>query len=149
MMTDRQRRFADEYLIDCNATRAYKAAYPNITRDNTAGSNGNRLLKNAEIKAYINEQLEKLHNEKTADAAEVLEYLTAVMRGESRSTITVVIGTGAGQSEPICFEKAPDERERLRAAELLGKRYGLFREKLDVSSAAAVTIIDDLDDLPE
>ena len=143
-MTDRQRRFADEYLIDCNATRAYKAAYPSVKKDEAARVNASRLLSNANIRAYIDEQLEKLHNEKTADAAEVLEYLTAVMRGQSRSAITVVVGIGDGKSEVVTVGKAPDEKERLKAAELLGKRFGLFRDKVDVSAAAAVTIIDDI-----
>lgn len=52
-MTDKQRIFCDEYLTDLNATRAYKAAYPNVKKDSVASSNGNRLLRNAEIKEYI------------------------------------------------------------------------------------------------
>ena len=144
VMTDRQGRFADEYLIDCNATRAYKAAYPSVKKDEAARVNASRLLSNANIRAYIDEQLEKLHDEKTADAAEVLEYLTAVMRGQSRATVSVVVGTGDGKSEAVTVNKAPDEKERLKAAELLGKRFGLFRDKVDVSGAAAVTIIDDM-----
>ena len=48
-MTDKQRRFADEYLIDLNATRAYMTAYPAIKRLHTAESNGSRLLRNAEV----------------------------------------------------------------------------------------------------
>ena len=57
-MTDRQRRFADEYLIDCNATRAYKAAYPSVKKDEAARVNASRLLSNANIRAYIDKQLE-------------------------------------------------------------------------------------------
>lgn len=132
-MTDKQKKFADEYLFDCNATRAYKAAYPNVKKDTVAGSNGMRLLKNAEIKKYIDEQLEKLHSEKTADAKEVMEYLTAVLRGETQSEIVVVEGEGEGVSSARRMNKAPDERERLKAAELLGKRFGLFKDKVDLS----------------
>ena len=106
--------------------------------------NASRLLSNANIRAYIDKQLEKLHNEKTADAAEVLEYLTAVMRGQSRATVSVIVGVGDGKSEAVTVDKAPDGKERLKAAELLGKRFGLFRDKVDVSAAAAVTIIDDM-----
>lgn len=81
-MTEKQRLFADEYLIDLNATRAYRAVYKNIKNDGVARRNGSRLLTNADIKKYIDDRLEEIHNEKTADAQEVMEYLTAVLRGE-------------------------------------------------------------------
>ncbi len=148
-MTERQKRFADEYLIDCNATRAYKAAYPKVKKDEAARANASKLLTKANIREYIDEQLAKMHDERTADAKEVMEYLTSVMRGESEAEIVVVEGTGDGASEARRMMKAPDEKERLRAAELLGKRFGLFRDKVDVSGTAAVTIIDDMDDEDE
>ena len=127
-LTAKQQKFCDEYLIDCNAGRAYKAAYPSIKSDETARANGSRLLTNANVKKYIDEQLEKIHTEKTADAAEVMEYLTSVMRGESSSEVVVVEGIGEGCSRAKTMDKAPDERERLKAAELIGKRYGLFNK---------------------
>lgn len=131
-MTDKQKIFADEYLMDLNATRAYKAAYPRVKKDNVAATNGGRMLRNAEVKKYIDEQLEKMHNEKTADAQEVLEYLTAVLRGESSAEEIVVEGCGDGHSEAKIMEKGPSEKERLKAAELLGKRFGLYTEKVEV-----------------
>lgn len=134
-MTEKQKRFADEYLIDLNGTRAYKVAYPKVKNDETASANASRMLRIAKVKTYINEQLEKMHNEKTADAQEVLEYLTAVLRGESKSEIVVVEGIGDGCSSASRMEKAPDEKERLKAAELLGKRYSLFTDKVDVSGS--------------
>lgn len=75
-MTEKQKRFCDEYLIDLNGTRAYKNAYPNVKNNDSAAVNASKLLRNTKIKAYISEQIEKLHNEKTADAQEVVEYLT-------------------------------------------------------------------------
>ena len=66
-----------------------------------------------------------------ADQDEVLKYLTSVMRGESQSEIVVVEGVGDGMSEARAIQKAPDEKERLKAAELLGKRYGLYTEKVE------------------
>lgn len=142
-MTEKQRRFADEYLIDCNATRAYKAAYPKIKSDEAARVNGCKLLMNANIKNYIDEQLEKIHNEKIADATEVMMYLTAVMRGESKSEIVVVEGCGDGFSEARNVDKAPDEKEKLKAAELLGKRFGIFTEKMKLD-IEPVVIVNDL-----
>ncbi len=148
-MTEKQKRFADEYLIDCNATRAYKAAYPKVKKDEAARVNASKLLTKANIRVYIDEQLEKMHDENTADAKEVMEYLTSVMRGESESEMIVVEGVGEGQSKARKIMKAPEERDRLRAAELLGKRFGLFRDKLDVTGAASVTIVDDIDGLED
>lgn len=133
-MTEKQKRFCDEYLIDCNATRAYKAVYKNIKNDGVARRNGSRLLTNADIKKYIDTRMEELHNEKTADAQEVIEYLTSVLRGESTAQEIVVVGTGDGCSKAKTVEKAPSEKERLKAAELLGKRYALFTDRVDMDT---------------
>lgn len=135
-MTDKQKRFADEYLIDCNATRAYKVAYPNVKKDEVARVNGSRMLTNANVKKYIEEQLAKIKSEKVADAQEVMEYLTSVMRGESQSEEIVVEGCGDGFSEARTIEKAPSEKDKLKAAELLGKRYSLYTDKFKVDDEA-------------
>ncbi len=128
-MTEKQKLFADEYLIDLNATRAYLSAYPNVKNKEVARRAGSRLLTFVDVQAYINERLDKIHSEKTADAQEVIEYLTSVLRGESLSDEIVVEGTGEGCSEARIVRKAPNENNKLKAAELLGKRYGLFTDK--------------------
>lgn len=128
-LTEKQKRFCEEYLIDLNATRAYKAVYKNCKKDESARVNGSKLLTNTNIKAYIDEKLEEIHSKNTADAREVIEYLTSVMRGESTAEIVVVEGMGDGYSKAVKVNKAPDEKERLKAAELLGKRFGLFIDK--------------------
>lgn len=136
-MTNKQRKFAEEYVIDCNITQAaIRAGYS----EKTAYSIGSENLKKPEVKSYINELLEKIKSEKTADAQEVMEYLTSVLRGESHSTICVTEGTGEGCTKARLLEKPPDERERLKAAELLGKRFGLYTDKIDVSNAVPVVI---------
>ena len=142
-MTDKQRRFADEYLIDCNATRAYKAAYPHVKNDATASAAGSRMLGNVKVKAYIEAKLEELSSKKIADAQEVMEYLTAVMRGDSTASVVVVEGQGDGYSAAKVLDKPPDEKERLKAAELLGKRFSLFKDGVEVS-VNAPQIIDDI-----
>lgn len=142
-MTEKQKRFCDEYLIDLNGTRAYKAAYPSVKNDKTAGANAARLLGNASVRAYLDERLEQLHSERTADAAEVMEYLTAVLRGESTASVVVVESVGDGCSEARTITKPPDERERLKAAELLGKRFGLFTDKVNVEGSIPVVIAGD------
>lgn len=143
-MTEKQRRFCDEYLIDCNATRAYKAAYPSVKNDEVAKAAASRMLTNVNVKAYISEQLEEIHSKKIASAAEVAEYLTSVLRGESMSSEVVLEFTGASKSKARILEKPPSEKDRLKAAELLGKRYGLFTEKVDINTDSVVQIIDDI-----
>lgn len=147
-MTEKQQKFADEYIIDCNATRAYKAAYPSIKNDNSAHACGAKLLRNATVAAYIEEKLAEISSKKTAKAQEVMEYLTSVMRGESESSVVVVEGYGEGCSEAKIIEKPPDEKERLKAAELLGRHYAMFTDKVKAEGAIPVVISggEDLED---
>lgn len=133
-MTKKQKIFADEYLIDLNATRAYKVAYPNVKNDVTAAAAASRLLRNVKVQEYIAQRMAEKESELIADQDEVLKYLTLVLRGESRAQEIVVEGTGEGCSEARTMEKAPSEKERLKAAELLGKRYALFTDKVDMDT---------------
>ncbi|HIV61390.1 MAG TPA: terminase small subunit [Candidatus Butyricicoccus avistercoris] len=138
-MTDKQKKFCDEYLIDCNGRRAYKAAYPNVKKDAVADVNASRLLSNTKVKKYIDEQLSKIHSNKIADAQEVMEYLTSVIRGESSSSVLAFCGDGRQK----VIKKHPDEKERMKAAELIGKRYGLFTYKVEMGGAVPVIIVGD------
>ena len=132
-MNARQKRFCDEYLIDCNATQAaIRAGYA----AKTAKITGAKLLTKANLKAYIEEQLEKIHNEKTADAQEVLEYLTAVMRGQHTEQVLKLIGEGVQDITDIKVAA----KERIKAAELIGKRYGMFKDNLNVGGAIPIVI---------
>lgn len=135
-MNARQKRFCDEYLIDCNATQAaIRAGYS----PKTAKVTGAKMLTNANLKAYIDEQLERIHNEKTADAQEVLEYLTAVMRGQHTEQTLQLIGDGVQKIADIDVSA----KERLKAAELIGKRYGMFKDNVGID-LEAVVIVNDL-----
>ncbi|MDX8416571.1 terminase small subunit [Absicoccus intestinalis] len=125
-MTEKQMLFAEEYLKDLNATRAYLSVYKNVKSDRVASACASKLLAKANVKAYIDDRLEAIHNDNTADINEVMEYLTSVMRKKSKAEVVVVEGTGKGYSKARTIEKAPDEKEALKAAELLGKRFGLF-----------------------
>ncbi|MGN0081141.1 MAG: terminase small subunit [Bacteroides fragilis] len=127
-MTSKQKRFCDEYLIDMNATQAaIRAGFSS----KTAGSIGREYLQKPQIKEYIAERMNSKNEELIAKQDEVLRYLTSVMRGKSESEIVVIEGTGFGSSAARRMKKNPDEKERLRAAELLGKRYGIYTEKID------------------
>ena len=141
-MTKKQKIFADEYLIDLNATRAYKVAYPNVKNDVTAAAAASRLLRNVKVQEYIAQRMAEKESKRIADQDEVLKYLTSVLRGESTAQEIVVEGTGDGCSEARTMEKSPSEKERLKAAELLGKRYALFTDKVeaDVDMDLNITI---------
>lgn len=128
-MTKKQKRFAEEYLVDCNATQAaIRAGYS----EKTANEQGARLLAKVSIKAYIDEHLKTMSDKTIADATEIMKYLTSVVRGESEASEIVVEGVGEGCSEAREMTKKPSEKDRLKAAELLGKRYGMFSDKVNL-----------------
>lgn len=129
-MTAKQKRFCDEYLIDLNATQAaIRAGYS----EKTARVIGAENLSKPALESYIDQRMAEKESALIANQDEVLKYLTSVMRGETQSEVIVIEGTGEGYSEARTMQKAPDEKERLRAAELLGKRYGAFTDKVEQS----------------
>lgn len=137
-LTEKQKRFADEYIISGNATQAaIKAGYSKKTARFVAAEN----LTKPNIKNYIDKRLEELKSERTADAQEVLEYLTSVMRGNE--TEEVLIGVGEGMQSTI--QKEVGAKDRLKAAELLGKRFALFTDKTEVAVSEIPTFVDDID----
>lgn len=138
-LTARQQRFCDEYLIDLNATQAaIRAGYT----EKYAHTNAAKLLQNTTIKGFIESRMAEKTDELIADQDEVLKYLTAVMRG--LSTASVLARTASGAEKVL--EKPPDEKERLRAAELLGKRYGLYTERVDALVDTDISITVDYGD---
>lgn len=145
-LTLKQKAFADYYIETGNATEAaVRAGYSK----KTAKAIGSENLTKPAINEYIQERLKAIEDSRIADGDEVLRYLTSVMRGESQSEVVVVEGVGDGCSEAKRIDKSPDEKERLKAAELLGKRYRLFTEKVETNAVSSVTIIDDLRDEDE
>ena len=137
-LTEKQKRFADEYIISGNATQAaIKAGYSKKTARFVAAEN----LTKPNIKNYIDERLAKLESKRIANAQEVLEYLTSVMRGNE--TEEVLIGVGEGMQSTI--QKEVGAKDRLKAAELLGKRFALFTDKTEVAVSEIPTFVDDID----
>ncbi len=127
-LTAKQQRFCDEYLIDLNATQAaIRAGYSKKTAAQTAA----RLLTNVKIQEYIKNRMAEKEAALIADQDEVLKYLTSVLRGQSKSTEIVIEGLGDGSTKARKMEKEPSEKDKLKAAELLGKRYGLYTEKVE------------------
>lgn len=136
-LTRKQRKFAEEYLVDCNGTKAaIRAGYS----PKTANEQAAKLMSNPKINSYITEKLNEMSSEKLADAQEVLEYLTSVMRGEHTEQVLRLDGNGVQVVDYIQVSA----RERLKAAELIGKRYGLFKESYEIESIAPIVIVNDL-----
>lgn len=142
-LTVKQQRFADEYIISGNATEAArKAGYST----KTAGQTGNENLKKPHIKSYIDKRLEQLKKDSIAEQDEILQYYTSVMRGKEKDEVLLVVGEGEGVASVEKHMKNVDTTARIKAAELLGRVYGMFRDKLELEGVSEVIIIDDIGD---
>ena len=124
-LSPKQKAFADYYIELSNAEQAaIKAGYSKAY----ARGNSHKLVANSCIKSYIDKRLTELESKRIAKADEVLQYLTKVMRGEERDQ----------------FDLDPSLQDRTKAAELLGKRYNLFKEQVELSGDVGVKIVDDV-----
>ena len=136
-LTIKQKKFADEYIISGNATQAaINAGYS----EKTARKIGSENLTKPDIKAYIDERMKKLEEEAIADQAEVLKFLTRIMRDEEKEEVLVNIGNFEQEIQTMKVSA----KDRIKAAELLGKRYGSWTDKVDLNSSEGVKIIDDI-----
>ena len=137
-MTEKQKRFCDFYIETGNAKEAaIRAGYS----EKTAKQIGQENLTKPDLRAYIDERLAELKNERTADAQEVLEYLTAVMRGEYKEA--TLIGVGEGAQAVVDIDVGA--KDRLKAAELLGKHHALFTDKVDLQTGDIVIKVGEWD----
>lgn len=151
-MTEKQKRFCDEYLIDCNATRAYREAYPNCKKNSSADAAARKLLGNTRIREYIEKRLEEKEDTLVAKQDEVLQTLTRVLRRQEMDTVVVTCKErSSGYDEngkKVIIEKEVPQLVRVptkvsdlnKAAELLGKRYCLYTEKVDLDADTSITV---------
>lgn len=119
--------FADEYIISLNATQSYLKAYPNATEE-TARTNGCKLLTNTNIRKYIDERLASKEDERIMKQDEILRILTSIARGEQTEQTLQLCGDGCQE----LVDKDISAKDRIKALELLGKRYGTFADKVIV-----------------
>lgn len=114
-LTPKQKAFCDEYLIDLNGTRAYKATYKSVKSDAAARVNASRLLAKANAKEYIAEKMKKIQSEKTADLEEVIRFFSSVMRGEVKDQFDLDTAISdrlsAGRELMRWYEKADGEEK--------------------------------------
>lgn len=154
-MTKKQKIFADEYLIDLNATRAYKAAYPNIKKDETARANGSRLLTNANVAKYIKEQMEERQQRTEVTQDMVIRELKAIAFANATDYVKI---KSNGVSATVQIKETDDLSEaqsraiagikegangieiklndKEKALELLGRHLGMWNDKLDLKTPA-------------
>lgn len=126
LMSEKQKAFCDHYITTLNATEAAKMAGYS---EKTARAMGSENLTKPYIKEYIDLRLAELEESRVADATEVLQYLTRVMRGEEKDQ----------------FDMDASLQDRTRAAELLGKRYRLFVDKQEIDAKVEpITIVNDI-----
>ena len=143
-LTDKQKAFCDYYLESLNATEAYKRAYTSCKKDSVARANASRLLTKANIKNYIDSRLKELEDSRIAKVDEVMKFLTSSLRGEVEEEVVSNMSTLEGETKPVIIKKQISARDRIKAAELIGKRYQLFTDKVNVEGNIGVTIIDDI-----
>lgn len=133
-LTERQRRFADEYIKTANAEHsALKAGYS----ETYSRKQSHKLLANVGIKTYIDERLDVIKSNEIAEQKEILAYLTKVMRGEETDTEVIPVTVGKGVQKIEHVTKKVNSNVRVKSAELLGKRYGLWIDKERIEKTIA------------
>lgn len=159
-MTDAQKRFCNEYLIDLNATRAYKVAYPNCKKDETARANSSRLLTKANIQGYIAEKQKEREKRTEVTQDMVIQELAKIAFADIRALyddngnlknvkcLEDNIAGAVSQLETFEeYEGRGEDREyigdtkkvklldKTKALELLGKHLGIFIDKLELDQS--------------
>lgn len=130
-LNPKQERFAVEYIKDMNMTKAAeRAGYS----DKSAKMHGSRLLTNAKVREKVAELEAEVKNEAIATAQEVEEFLSAAMRGELTEEKSYI-------SDKKKKERRIAMKERIKAAELLAKRYALLTEKTELSGKDGQPIV--------
>ena len=137
-LTLKQKQFADEYIRTGNA---YQSAVNAGYSEKYAKARSHKMLENVGINQYIDENLEIIQKESIAEADEIMRYLTRVLRAEEKEEILVYVGDGIQEIQTI----RPSAKDRIKAAELLGKRYRMWTDKQEVEITTPIFI----DDVPE
>jgi phage terminase small subunit len=135
-LTEKQIRFADYYIETGNATEsAKKAGYS----ENTAAEMGYENLNKPHIKQYIDEKLKLLSDKRIMNAEEVMQLLTSIARDEQEEDVVVF-----GENGPEITSKGMSAKDRLKALELIGKRYAMWTDKQQIDGTVGVQLVDDI-----
>ena len=154
-MTEKQKIFADEYLVDLNATRAYRVAYPSVKKEQTASVNGSKLLRNTKIAAYIAERMEERQKRTEVTQDRVVQELAAIAFAKATDYVTIKSNGPAAVVMIKSTKDLSDEQiraiagikegangievklnDKQKALELLGRHLGMWNDKLDINAPA-------------
>ncbi len=128
-LTQKQQRFVDEYIISGNATQAaIKAGYSKKTARFVGAEN----LTKPNIKVELEKRNAEIKSQKTMDMQEVMERLAAIARGETVEQQVTNKGT--------VVEIEPKTSDQIRAMELIGKRYGAWTDKKEVTGGLEINV---------
>lgn len=157
-MNERQRRFADEYII-CGVAEeaAIKAGYSK----NYARAQSHKLLSNVGISEYIQNRMEELQDEKILTQKQVLVMLSEIASGQAKETVVVTTKVGVLKFDPVSgksvkvYDEIPQlveyptkNSDRNKALELLGKNYRLWTDKVEAEVRGTVVFANE-DDIPD
>lgn len=149
-MTNSQKRFCDEYLIDFNATRAYKAAYKSCRKDETANVNGSKLLRNTKVQEYIAEKQQEMQERNKITQDTIIQELAKIALfnikdiynedGTLKKVTELDDDTAKAISGVKILQKAgamkiilSKTNDKTKALELLGKHLGMFKENVNLT----------------
>lgn len=147
-LTPKQKLFADEYLIDLNATRAYKAAYKSVKKDETARTNGSRMLTNANVSKYIKERMNERSKRTEITQDNVLKELATIAFAKVTDFVTIENGVViVKDTKDIPKDLLPAIASikegkngievsfcnKDKSLELLGRHLGMFNDKIEIS----------------
>lgn len=127
------KKFADEYIETGNV---YQSAINVGYSENYAKSDACKILEKPSVKSYIEEQMKELEAETIANQTEVLQFLTSILRDEMTEEVLVNVGN----FEQSIQDKKISARDKIKAAELLGKRYGSWTDKVNLEGNLPVII---------
>lgn len=161
-LTKKQQLFVNEYLVDLNATRAYKAAYPKIKKDETAAAAGARLLRNVNIDAYVQERMDARSKRTEVTQDWVIGELRKIASVNGSDFAKVVLKEKYPSVEMVATDDLPEDKrvaisaikegkfgiavesyDRLKALELLGRHLGMFKDKTELSGDIGLNVVID------
>jgi phage terminase small subunit len=133
LLNPKQEAFCLHYAKTGNATESYKQAGYSAKTDRAVYADANRLLKNDGVKNRLRELAQEMASDKIAGIREIQEFLTTVVRGETTEDVVITEGCGDGVSEAKIVKIRTASKDRIKAAETLGKMQGAFDNKTNIN----------------
>ena len=166
-MTDKQKAFIDEYLIDYNATRAYKEIYKGVKNDNVAAVNASNLLRNPNVKEYYDEKVKAKTKRAEINQDMVLKELARLGFFDARKlfadngqpipiknldddTAACIVGIKVQENYDsngnfIGYTKEYKLADKKGSLELLGRHLGMFKDNVNLTADVGIKIVDDIE----